>query len=481
MQKSMAAEEGNLQERQREMEPLRQRAIMQALQPPPERPKLQQPPQPPKQRDQHDDENWLFAAGLLGSLAGALTRRHATNALAAFSGAMEGYQEGSRQKFDQSMKLWEAENKKVQETNKSAMDEYREILENRKLDMSQMSIAMQLAGQKYDDKAAIQAAKTKNSLIMAQFYDKRAQASMDMEKAANNLLEKKTEAENREMNKLAIAQMRVLGVSPGQANDYVTGIANYDIAPPTGVRGAAIMNLVKQENPAYDQKEWARRLIEAKIPAQAAAAGATARERVLNTAGARTEITLSRAGPVLTNASEAANRVPATEFKRINQLYQAAAEEISDPAVRNFKLANEELAGLLAAVNNPQSAVITVSAYEHARELIIAADGPDAYHEVLENIARLATRENANIESLRRGEAPAAITIPPVSANRRASVPELTGKTVERTTGAVAGAAPGSVGRVEPSGVRIGAMPPKPTLRSPMSPTPDMPILQPGQ
>src|SRR5712691_9723011 len=365
MEKSQALEEGNLQQRQREMEPLRQRALSEVQRPLPPPPKQEKPPEVPKRQNQHDDETWLFASALLGSLAGAFTRRHQTNALAAFSGAMEGYQEGSKQKFDQNMKIWEAENKKVQETNKEAMDEYKEILQNRKFSIDQMSVAMQLAGQKYDDQAAITAAKTKNRLVMAQFFDKRAQAAETMQKSSDALLEKREEAQMRQQTQLAAAQLRAIGVTPGQANDYVKGIAAYDIAPPTGARGAAIMNLVKQENPDYDQKIWADKLIRAKIPAQAAMAGATSASRTLNTAGANVEITLSRAGPVLTNAAEAANAVPATEFKRINQLYQLAAEEISDPAVRNFKLANEELAGLLAAVNNPRSAVITVSQYEH--------------------------------------------------------------------------------------------------------------------
>jgi len=169
---------------------------------------------------------------------------------------------------------------------------------------------------------------------------------------------------------------------------------------------------------------------------------------------------MSRAGPVLTNAAEAANAVPATEFKRINQLYQTVAEEISDPAIRNFKVANEELAGLFAAVLNPRSGVITVSAFDHARQLIAASDGPEAYDAILRNIQRLAERESANIRSLRAGGESAPINIPPISPERRASVPELTRKTVERTTGATEGAAPGSVGRRESSGVRIGAWPP---------------------
>jgi hypothetical protein len=448
MEKSQNLEEGNLQQRQREMEPLRQRALSEVQRPLPQPPRQEKPPEPPKRQNQHDDETWLFASALLGSLAGAFTRRHQTNALAAFSGAMEGYQEGSKQKFDQNMKIWEVENRKALETNKQAMDEYKEILQNRKFSIDQMSIAMQLAGQKYDDQAAITAAKTKNSLVMAQFFDKRAQSAEQMETSANRLSQSYDLAQQREQNKMAIAQMRALGVTPGQENAMIDAIGTYKQAPIGGARGVAIMNLVQQQYPDYDIKEWFDKKARSTIEASAERAGRTAAARTFGTAGANIEVVMSRAGPVLTNAAEAANAVPATEFKRINELYQTAAEEISDPAIRNFKVANEEVAALFAAVLNPRSGVITVSAMDHARQLIAASDGPEAYDAILRNIQRLAERESANIRSLRAGGESAPINIPPISAERRASVPELVEKTTQRAgAGAETAAGPGNLQR----------------------------------
>src|SRR6266436_975251 len=294
MKQSMGLEEQNLQQRQREMEPLRQRAIAQAQQPLPQPPKQQQPPATPQRQSQHDDENWLFASALLGSLAGAFTRRHQTNALAAFSGAMEGYQEGSKQKFDQNMKIWEAENKRALETNKQAMDEYRNVLENGKLTIDQMSVAMQLAGQKYDDKAAITAAKTKNSLVMAQFFDKRAQPAEQMETSSNRLSQSYELAQQREQNKMAIAQMRALGVTPGQENAMIDAIGTYKQAPISGPRGVAIMNLVQQQYPDYDIGTWFDKKARATIPASVERAGQTAAARTFSTAGANIEIVMSR-------------------------------------------------------------------------------------------------------------------------------------------------------------------------------------------
>jgi len=440
-QRSMDLEERNAEARQRELEPLRQRqlqaalsgidrteAAQKALQA-----KTQKPPEPPKRQNQHDDENWLFASALLGSLAGALTRNHQTNALAAFTGAMTGYQEGSRQKFDQNMEIWKAENQKAIESNKQALDEYRAILENTKLTNDQMSVALQVAGSKYEDKAMVTAAKTKNELLIAQLHDKRAQAMEQMSTSADRLTFQYDQMKTREQTQLAVAQMRALGVTPGQENALIDAIGTYKQAPIGGPRGAAIMNLVQQAHPDYDIAKWYDQKARATIAASADRAGATSAARTFGPAGANTEIVMSRAGPVLTNAAEAANAVPATEFKRINQLYQAAAEEISDPAVRNFKVANEELAALFAAVNNPRSNVITVSAMEHARGLIAASDGPEAYAAILHNIQRLAEREASVIRKLRAGGEPDPINIPPISPSRQSSVGGMVEGTIKRT------------------------------------------------
>ena len=439
-ERSMALEERQAASRERELAPIRERQMEAARQPIPQPPKTKESPPAPQRQNQHDDENWLFAAGLLGSLAGALTRNHATNALAAFSGALQGYQEGSKQKFDENMQIWNAENKRAQEASQNALAEYRAILENRKLSMEQMSVELQVAAAKHDDRAMQTAAKTKNELVIAQLYDKHEQALTQVQTTHDRLSQSYELAQQRQQQQMAIAQMRALGVTPGQENALIDAIGQYRQAPISGPRGAAIMNLVQTQYPDYDIKKWFDEKARSTIPASVERAGQTAAARTFNTAGANTEIVMSRAGPVLTNAAEAANAVPATEFKRINQLYQRAAEEISDPAVRNFKVANEELAALFAAVMNPRSNVITVSAMEHARDQISAADGPEAYQSVLHNIQRLAERESENIRRLRAGGQAAPIEIPPISPNRKASAGELLGKTGERATDAATSA-----------------------------------------
>jgi hypothetical protein len=461
-QGAMGEQERIVGEKSQALKPVRDRMMELATRPLPQPPQQKEAPPAPKGNNPHDDETWLFAAGLLGAFAGALTRQHATNALAAFTGAIQGYQEGSKAKFDQNMQIWEAENKKVMETNKASQQRYRDVLQDRKLTMDQMSIALQVAGAEFDDKGMVAAAKSKNALVIANYHDQNAKAMDQVEVSYERISEQSEQKKRADEMKLAVAQMRALGVTPGQEEKYIDAIGTYREAPLTGARGTAIMRQVHEKYPDYDIKEWIDKKSRATIPASEERAGKTAAARTFATAGANIEIVMSRAGPVLTNAAEAANAVPASQFKRINELYQKTAEEISDPAIRNFKVANEEVAALFAAVLNPRSGVITVSAMDHARQLIAASDGPEAYQSILENIKRLAERESEQIQRLRSGQGASPINIPPISPNRRASGEELTNKTFGRAGSAQEQLLPGSIGRREPSGVRIGAEPPRP-------------------
>src|SRR6266436_2423711 len=473
MKQSMSLEEQNLQQRQREMEPLRQRAIAQAQQPLPQPPKQQQPPATPQRQSQHDDENWLFASALLGSLAGAFTRRHQTNALAAFSGAMEGYQEGSRQKFDQNMKLWEAENKKTLETNKQAMDEYREILENRKYSMDQMSIAMQLAGQKYDDTAAIEAAKTKNSHTIAQFYDKRAEAAEKIQQSSDNLLEKRDEAVQREKTKLAVAQMRALGVQPGQEMATVDKIGRYELAPITGPRGVAIMELVSQKYPEYDIKKWFAEKYESTIPGRVKAAAETSGARIAAGREAQLGLILATTNSLIPRAAKSADAIPASQFPSLNKLLSMADREIGNPALIKLKMDTLSLEEGWAKAMNP-TGQLTNYLTQRAHSVFADAYTPETYRAALEELAGILDNESAAIESYKKHEPFVRHELPPLKSS--GSLGEAAAPVQSRAAAAQEKIIPGSVGRREPSGVRIGAMPPRPPVQYPTTRSPDMPI-----
>lgn len=422
-------EESLADQRERELAPLRKKQLDMAMSNLDRTERAQRtleektktPPEPPKRQNQHDDENWLFAAGLLGALAGAFTRNHATNALAAFQGALQGYQEGSREKFDQNMKIWEAENKKIIESNNQAMNEYKSILENTKLSNEQMSIALQVAASKYDDQAMAISAKSKSAFQIAQHYDKEAQALSQLQESYNRIKESSAAAREREQSRWR-----------DEASAYVTspeGVARINAIktlreppPPANSRTSALGfrdQAVRDElskDPDFNFNSFNRgeavKKIEQTTDSMAKRAGETAGARTREVAATNIETVMRSAAKVIPQAAAAASRVPATGFPKINELMQAAEENIGDPALRAFRLANIELAETFARAMNPRSSIVSVANMNRAVSEISTADSPEAYTAMLHQIRQFVENQYSAIQEERRRDPLGSIEIP---------------------------------------------------------------------
>jgi hypothetical protein len=378
----------------------RRHALMSELERPlPKHPQLREAP-PAPQVDTESAQSWIMASMLIGALAGAFTRNHVTNALGAMQGALDGYAAGNQQKFNNDMKVWQTENQRAIEANENALTSYREIMEDRKLTIEQKSIELQIAAQQHKDEAMATAARAKNELTIAQLYDKQAQAQEKLKSDGAKIAERRDEFQQRQ----ALAQMRALGIDPNKADSYIDAIGRGDLPAVTGARGAAIMELVTQRYPDYDATKF-----------RAKAAAATAEARTTATAGANIDIVMRGAGPVIERAAQAAAKVPATAFPYINKVIQSAAEASGDPAIRNFQLANMELATTLARALNPRSNIVTNYMRREAEEKISTADSPEAYQAILNQIKATVEREHGVIEQQKRGE-----PMPPINA----TVPE---------------------------------------------------------
>src|SRR5580765_8279853 len=95
---------------------------------------------------------WVAVASVLGAIAGAMTRRSTTNALAAFTGALEGMQAGNRQAFEQNKVIWEQENKRINQQLQQSQESYMNILNSKKTDFNtQMLLLQQEAARQHDD------------------------------------------------------------------------------------------------------------------------------------------------------------------------------------------------------------------------------------------------------------------------------------------------------------------------------------------
>lgn len=386
---SMDREAQIYEDKSRALAPIRQRMADLAAQPLPQPPQMQQPPAAPHRIDQQESENWVMASGLLGALAGALTRRHQTNALAAFTGAMQGYQEGSREKFDQNMKVWEAENKRVIETNQNALAHYRQILETRNQNMEQMSVALQMAAAQYDDQAMATAAKTKNSLVIAQLYDKQAKTLGDMRESSQKITMGLQQQREAEWKKQADAW---INSDKGQAT--IQAMRSYQIAPPstntrTGLEAAInreVWSQLAMTPGGFDQGKFARdqatKKAQALLPIQVERASETSAARTQATREAQLDLILRSAKPSIQKAADASLAVPRTTFTHLNELFQMAESEIGDPALLTFRLANQQVAEQWAKAMNP-TGTMAVAYFHVAQDKLSTATSPESYMSAL--------------------------------------------------------------------------------------------------
>jgi hypothetical protein len=404
-ERSMAQEDRNAEARERELAPIRQRQMEMARQPLPEPPKTKESPPAPQRQNQHDDENWLFAAGLLGSLAGALTRNHATNALAAFSGALQGYQEGSREKFDQNMQIWNAENKRAQEASQNALAEYRAILENRKLSLEQMSVELQIAAKKHEDKAMDTAAKTKNWLVIAQLHDKHEQALEQLQQTHDRLSQaneamQQRERLAREANQSRIEAARLRASGGGQQSDDAINLRAQMVLEgnPIATRGmrAGTPDFVRvMDRVAEIGKESGMSAAEI-TRKQTQFAGEQSYQKRAGTTAANVENATNEVLTLAPQAVETSHNLPRGDIVNLNKILQEGVKfnvptqgefdvflgqkQFSDPRYYDFLVASFSLSTAYGRAMNPQGVPrIEEARTRQAINLLSTAVSPEAY------------------------------------------------------------------------------------------------------
>ena len=190
--------------------------------PMPQMPQQQKPPQPPDAKDyQKDAMAWASAFAVLGAVAGRFTRMPGGAALAAFGGALKGWQEGNLQAYEQASQKWEQENKVALENNRQVMEQYKLALENRKMNIDEQMQQIQLTAANYHDKMMYDAAQSKNYTLVAQIYEKNAQFTQKATEASAKLQEKRDEQKQKNEQSATYwlspeGQARLPSLSPAQ-------------------------------------------------------------------------------------------------------------------------------------------------------------------------------------------------------------------------------------------------------------------------
>jgi hypothetical protein len=348
-QQDVNRERQSLQQQRGQVAPFRQAAMDANARPLPQPPQHQQPPKPPKMEDAQQQtwqQEWLTAAMFLGTLGGALTRRPLTNSLAAFTGMIEGVNEGNKQKFDTSMKTWEAENKRVLEANEQANKEYDQILKSRQLDTEQKMVMLQLKAMELKDDAMAQAAITKDQIAVAQLHDQRMRYGTELKGAQD-----RRDQEKQERMQQHVLQRMTQPGSEKLAQDIAHGLAP---ARPTSrttneqsLYNDALMErareIAQSEGKEYDQTAYQNRQAAGRVEATtdpmttrrteiAFAVGGEARSvRSNNVAVDHLSFLSEKLIPALKNG----------DINVINEYKNRLQQEVGAPAPTNFDAAKQ--------------------------------------------------------------------------------------------------------------------------------------------
>jgi hypothetical protein len=223
---------------QRESAPIRQQQERASRAPLPRQPRLERTEAPPSANIGNDAMMWLAAATAIGGIAGAMTRRHTTNALAAFTGTLEGLKEGNQQKFDNNFKTWKASAEQVKQNNDAELEEYRQAIENRNLEDRQRSIQLQIIANKWH-----------NQFAAAAFKHYEQTGDMSMATAVFDALTSQNDKGFEALSRISEARERY-GVQQKQKMDEAKDIADAirkRQQPPTMTGMYGIAPLVRQE------------------------------------------------------------------------------------------------------------------------------------------------------------------------------------------------------------------------------------------
>ena len=127
----------------------------------------------PKPEDyQKGSMEFASSMALVGAVFGKFSRAGGTGALNAFSGALKGWHEGNMEAYGNAQKEWEENTKKTLENNQMEIEKYKEIIENKKLNIDQMAAAITIAAAPYQNKLMFDYGQEKNINGMLNLYDK---------------------------------------------------------------------------------------------------------------------------------------------------------------------------------------------------------------------------------------------------------------------------------------------------------------------
>ena len=377
----------------------------------------------PNPEDYHKySVEFASASALLGAIAGKWTRAGGTASLNAFAGAMQGWQKGNLQAYEEASKQWEQASKKTIDNNNIELAKYKAILEDRKMNIDEKLHGLTIAGYESQNSVIVGMGKDGNFNGIAQAVDKMAMANQRYGAAVGQL----TDVRNDQREEMK-GQIDALNADPSGAADlkankptewfkiagsaHAMGIELKEPPPVDTNRVQAAVDAVGQYKanpqtvlsrmPPQDRKMFWGQLQE-KYPDwsqqtyNAQNVGGTAGARTEATRAANLDIILNSAKAAIPQALAASDAMPRGNWVPVNKAIQAMQAGTSDPKLAAFAVANLQIAELWARAMNP-TGVMREGDRELALKNLNTATSPEAYRTVLNSVKQAMDREKGAV------------------------------------------------------------------------------------
>lgn len=413
--------------------PLIEQGLRELDRPVPQQKQPLQPPQAPKREEiMGAGEQWLMAIATLAGVMGGRGRTHAVNAMSAMTGIVEGLAEGNRQKFEQSAKQWDMENKRITEINTQSRQAYLDEMNNRKLRAEEIDMRLRLTAQRYDDKIAESLIGNKEKLFsLIQARDQLNQTASEYTSGVRGLASRLTPS-------TSATDFSVRAWFNGMQRD-----------PGTGLTGAA----AKQAADARAEEYVQAQAVERGVPVEQIldeVRGRFNRQQGDTRFETQTAATLATRLAILENAERklqkeipdvlaASDALPRGRWVPVNRIVNRWLNDTSNPAYHAFAQAAYSLAFTYAQAKKP-TGVLDVTLREEAIERMSLATSREAFATVVNQMVRELYRDITASKEQRAGtpvELPAVpgAYVPP-------GQPPIPGQPVAPPGGGGAGATP---------------------------------------
>lgn len=221
-------------------------------------------------------QSWASGIAVVGALLGGIAKKHTVTGVSALAGALEGLKDGDDAQTKRKMEEFKASNDAIRQHNDMLNQQYKDVLENRKIPLNEMKGLLNDIALQHGDLVAAQSAQRGD---IAAFVNLTKERNKEVQKMGELGDQAFTSAENISEIKNYKGQQYIDFLKTAKPNDpgfnatlnEVMNIANGDAAPymprsgqTLSPKAEMIMKMVDQYDPTYKVERYTQKQAEAK-------------------------------------------------------------------------------------------------------------------------------------------------------------------------------------------------------------------------